>query len=230
MVRYSLVPPQASLKHPSSTRQAPLKHPPSTPQAPPKHPPSTRQAFYPSQEFILELLGAISATLVSIFETMLSNLSFLCFFFSSFIKIAFDFKGFSLPRSRFLQYLTMNFMVFAYCSELLRKCFRSFQNARTRPPAGLLEPLWEPMRALWKSKLPPKNPQEAPKASKRTGKWSPRDRQGVPKRPQDIPEGLQMVPKGSPRNPQGSPRVLKGSPRGPLGVPKGDRATKESVE
>ena len=147
------------------------------------------------------------------------------------------FNDFNLPGNCFLQYLTVNSMVFAYCSELLRKHFRSLQNAPKRPPTGLLDPLWEPMRAPWRSKLPPKNPQEAPKASERTGKWSPRDRQGAPKGPQDVPEGLQVVPNESPRSPQesprgpqwipkGSPRVPKGSPRGPQGVPKGfPRAT-----
>ena len=109
------------------------------------------------------------------------------------------FNDFNIPEPRFLQYLRVNLKVFAYCSELLRKHFRSFQNASTRPPTGLLDPLWEPMRAPWRSKLPPKNPQEAPKASKRIVKWSPRDRQGVPKGPQNVPEGLQVVPKGSPR-------------------------------
>ena len=136
------------------------------------------------------------------------------------------FKGFSLPRSRVLQYLTMNFKVFVYCSELLRKCFRNFQNARTRPPTGLLEHLWEP-------KLPRKNSQEAPKASKRTGKWSPRDRQGAPKGPQDVPEGLQVVPKGSPRDPRGIPKspqgVPKRSPRGLQGAHKESQRSTQKI-
>ena len=160
-------------------------------------------------------------------------------------------NDFSLSDPRFLQYLTVNLKVLAYCSESLRKRLRSLQNAPKRPARGLPDPCWEPLGVPWGAKLVPKNVQEAHKASKRTGKWFPRDRQGVPKAPQDVLEGPQVVPKGSPRvpkrspripmrsprDPQGSPRfpngspeVPKGSPRDPQGVPKGDRATKESVE
>ena len=146
-------------------------------------------------------------------------------------------NDFSLSDPRFLQYLTVNLKVWAYCSESLRKRLRSLQNAPKRPARGLPDPCWEPLGVPWGAKLVPKNVQEAHKASKRTGKWFPWDRQGVPKAPQDVLEGPQGVPKGpqevqgSPRGPQGIP---KGSPRGPPGVPKkfpkGDRATKESVE
>ena len=140
-----------------------------------------------------------------------------------------------------MQYLTVNLKVFAYCSELLHKHFRSLQNDPKSPPRGLLDPLGEAMGAPWRSKMPPKDPQEAPKVTKNPGKWSPRDRQGVPKAPQDVLEGHQAFPKGFPRNPRGSTRVPKRSPRDPQGipqgsprgsqrVPKGDRATKESVE
>ena len=164
-------------------------------------------------------------------------------------------NDFSLSDPRFLQYLTVNLKVWAYCSESLRKRLRSLQNAPKRPARGLPDPCWEPLGVPWGAKLVPKNVQEAHKASKRTGKWFPWDRQGVPKAPQDVlegpqgvPEGAQGVPKGpqevpkdpqevpkrSPRGPQGSPmgppEVPKGSPRASQGVPKGDRATKESVE
>ena len=130
------------------------------------------------------------------------------------------FKGFNLPRPRFLQYLKVNLKVFAYCSESLRKRFRSFQNAPKRSARGLPDPSWEALGVPWGAKLVPKNVQEAHKASKRTGKWFPWDRQSVPKAPQDVLEGPQVVPKGSPRVPKRSPRIPKKSPRDPQGVPK----------
>ena len=67
-------PPGRHSKHTSSTLQAPLKHPSSTPQAHFKHTSSTPHPIYPPPELILELLGAIFAARVSIFETMLFNL------------------------------------------------------------------------------------------------------------------------------------------------------------
>ena len=130
------------------------------------------------------------------------------------------FKGFVIPRPRFLQYLTVNLKVFACCSESLRTRFRSLQNDPKRSPRGLPDPLWEPLGVPWSSKLAPKNVQEASKVTKKTSKWSPRDHQGVPKRSQDVLEALQVIPKRSPRNPQGSPRRPQGVSRGPQGVRK----------
>ena len=161
------------------------------------------------------------------------------------------FNDFTLFGPRFLQYLTVNLKVFAYCSELLGKPFRSFQSAPKMPPRALLDPLLKPEGAPWSYKLLLKSPQETPKVSKRTSMWSQRLRQGVPKGSQDVPEGFQVLPEGSLRNAQRCPResqgsqgiskgsqgVPKGSPRDPQGVPKGsqrvpkgDRATTESVE
>ena len=120
-----------------------------------------------------------------------------------------------------MQYLTVNLKVFAYCSELLHKHFRSLQNDSKSPPRGLLDPLGEAMGAPWRSKMPPKDPQEAPKVTKNPGKWSPRDHQGVPKRSHDVLEALQVIPKRSLRNPQGVHKGFPGVPRGPQEVPKG---------
>ena len=134
------------------------------------------------------------------------------------------FNDFALFGPRFLQYLTVNWKVFAYCSELLGKPFRSLQSAPKMPPRALLDPLLKPEGAPWSSKLPLKSPQEIPKVSKRTSKWSQRARQGVPKGSQEVPKGFQELPEESPRNAQwhaGSTRARKGSPRGPQGSPRG---------
>ena len=152
------------------------------------------------------------------------------------------FNDFNLPGHRFLQYITVKLKVFAYCNELLRKHFRSLQNAPKRPPTGLLDPLWEPTSAPWSSKFPPKRHLKRPKELVNVPKGSPRRAQGTPRRPLRSPSGPQGIPEGSPRVPQGpqevpkksprvpqglqevpkrSPRVPKGSPRGPQWVPNG---------
>ena len=80
----------------------------------------------------------------------------------------------------------VNLKVFAYCSELLHKHFRSLQNDPKSPPRGLLDPLGEAIGTPLEVQDAPKDPKEAPKVTKDPGKWSPRDRLGVPKGPQDI--------------------------------------------
>ena len=133
------------------------------------------------------------------------------------------FKGFSLPRPRFLQYLTVNLKVFAYCSESLRKRFRCLQNALKMPPSGLPGPLWEPMRGLWSSKLSPKIlkrhlkcPKEVLSDPQKVAKGSPRNPKTSPK----IPKGF-LIPKWSPRVSQGCPRSAPGVPTASQRVPKG---------
>ena len=137
------------------------------------------------------------------------------------------FNEFTLFGPRFLQYLTVNLKVFAYCSELLHKHFRSLQNDSKSPPRGLLDPLGEAMGAPLEVQDVPKDPQEAPKVTKNPGKWSPSDRQGAPGRPRRSPRGSQGIPEESPRVPK-APQ--ESPPKGPQWVPKGVRASKESVE
>ena len=124
----------------------------------------------------------------------------------------FIFKGFSLSRPRILQYLTVNLKAFAYCSESLRKRFRSLQNAPKMPPSGLPGPLWEPMRGLWSSKLSPKIPKRHLKC------------------PKEVLSDPQKVAKGSPRNPKTSPKIPKGYPRGSQRVPRGPPRENLSVK
>ena len=90
----------------------------------------------------MDPLDANFAAQVLNFDDLLVN--FMCF--NKFLTILMDleqiFKGFSLPRPRFLQYLTVNLKVFACCSESLRKRFRSIQNAPKMPPSGLPGTPW----------------------------------------------------------------------------------------
>ena len=136
-------------------------------------------------------------------------------------------NGFSLSDPRFLQYLTVNLKVWAYCSESLRKRLRSLQNAPKRSARGLPDPCWEPLGVPWGAKLVPKNVQEAHKASKRTGKWFPWDRQSVPKAPQDVLEGSQVVPKGPQEVPKDPQEVPKRSPRPPGGLQEAPKTPQE---
>ena len=126
-------------------------------------PPGPPLKPYPPPELILELPGAIFAAPLPIYNSILFNLYFSNVLYRFLSKLQMNLKGFSPSGPRILQYLTANLKAFAYCRESLRKRFRSLQNAPKRPPRGLPGPLWEPMRAPWRSKLPLKNPQEVPK-------------------------------------------------------------------
>ena len=159
------------------------------------------------------------------------------------MKIASDFQRFRSPRPQFLQYITVNLKVFAYCSESLRGRFRSVQDASKMLKNGLpgvplgaferpLELQVAPQKSLRGTQSVQKNFQVIPKrlprslqgTSRRTRR-APMDTQGVPQGPQRVPKGPPGIPKECPRGPQGvskgSQGVPKRSPRGPQEVPKG---------
>ena len=96
------------------------------------------------------------------------------------------FKGFSLPRPRFLQYITVNLKVFACCSESLRERFRSAQNAPKMPPSGLPDPFG----GLWNAFGAPSCPQKVPKRNLKCPKELPSDPQKDYRRPQRVPPEL----------------------------------------
>ena len=146
-------------------------------------------------EIILDPLDANFAAQVLNFDDLLVNFTFSIRILMILMDLEQIFKGFSLPRPRFLQYLTVNLKVFAYCSESLRKRFRCLQNAPKMPPSGLPGPLWEPMRGLWSSKLSPKIPKRHLKC------------------PKEVSSDPQKVAKGSPRIPKTSPKIPNGYPR-----------------
>ena len=110
-----------------------------------RHPCVTPKIYHrrpksPPTELILEPLDANFAAQVLIFDNLAVNFMFFDRFFTILINLEQIFKCFSLPRPRFLQYLTVNLKVFACCSESLRERFRSAQNAPKMPPSGLPDP------------------------------------------------------------------------------------------
>ena len=93
------------------------------------------------------------------------------------------FKAFSIPRPRFLQYITVNVKVFACCSESLRERFRSAQNAPKMDPSGLLDPFG----GLWNAFGAPSCTQKVPKRNLKCPKELPSDPQKYYRRPQRVP-------------------------------------------